>query len=574
MPLPRLANAPDFVDVQQTEFSIDALGRYVCSQWSEAVGNGGPPFDAVVIGAGMYGAYCAEKIYRLGSASGRRVLLLEAGSFLVSEHVQNLARIGLNVPGPISPASDPGVPRELVWGIPWRSHDEFPGLAYCVGGKSLYWGGWCPQLTTADLQAWPQTVADDLLDMYVDVADETGVLQTTDFITGDLYEALKAAFEQATPLTPHIELGLGTSGIEAAPLAVQGSPPASGLFSFDKFSSAPILIDAIREDVGASGVNDANRRLFLVPRAHVIKLHANGGVVTHIDVAVNGLRHFLPINPDCAVVMALSAIESTRLALLSFPTPLMGRHLMGHVRSDFTVRIRRSVFGPLPQFLETAALLVRGVTPQGRFHLQVTAAANQASESDQLLFRMIPDLDNLNGILANQQSEWVAITLRGIGEMRGDRFTPIPNANGSWINLSPFEADEFGAARAWVQIKLAPEDLTLWQAMDQATIELAQRVAGQPSNLEYFYDNAWRATPPPLNRPFPEWHRGLGTTYHEAGTLWMGDDPNQSVTDANGRFHHIQNAFACDQSLFPTVGSVNPALTGLALARRLAEHLS
>ncbi|WP_460205041.1 GMC oxidoreductase [Scytonema sp. NUACC21] len=30
----------------------------------------------------------------------------------------------------------------------------------------------------------------------------------------------------------------------------------------------------------------------------------------------------------------------------------------------------------------------------------------------------------------------------------------------------------------------------------------------------------------------------LGTTYHECGTLWMGDDPNSSVTDSTGRFHY------------------------------------
>jgi choline dehydrogenase-like flavoprotein len=46
------------------------------------------------------------------------------------------------------------------------------------------------------------------------------------------------------------------------------------------------------------------------------------------------------------------------------------------------------------------------------------------------------------------------------------------------------------------------------------------------------------------------------------------------VTDSRGRFHHITNAYACDQSLFPTVGSVNPVLTGLTLARQLAEGLT
>ena len=110
--------------------------------------------------------------------------------------------------------------------------------------------------------------------------------------------------------------------------------------------------------------------------------------------------------------------------------------------------------------------------------------------------------------------------------------------------------------------------------MDAAILKLAQTMAGASTNIEYRYDNAWQSQPFPLSRPFPEWHRGLGTTYHEAGTLWMGDNPAASVTDDLGRFHHIDNAYACDQSIFSTVGSVNPALTGLTLARRLAEHLT
>jgi choline dehydrogenase-like flavoprotein len=110
--------------------------------------------------------------------------------------------------------------------------------------------------------------------------------------------------------------------------------------------------------------------------------------------------------------------------------------------------------------------------------------------------------------------------------------------------------------------------------MDAAILSLVQTMAGAAANIQYRYDNAWQTQPFPLSRPFPEWHRGLGTTYHESGTLWMGDNPATSVTNDAGRFHHIANAYACDQSIFPTVGSVNPALTGLTLARRLAEHLA
>jgi hypothetical protein len=65
----------------------------------------------------------------------------------------------------------------------------------------------------------------------------------------------------------------------------------------------------------------------------------------------------------------------------------------------------------------------------------------------------------------------------------------------------------------------------------------------------------------------------LGTTHHEAGTLWMGDAPQTSVTNPDGRFHAVSNAFVGDLSVLPTAGSANPMLPGIALARRLAKHL-
>ena len=60
----------------------------------------------------------------------------------------------MSLPRSIQP-HDPGVARELVWGLPWRGNVQFPGLAYCTGGKSLFWGGWCPRLTPGDLAGWP-----------------------------------------------------------------------------------------------------------------------------------------------------------------------------------------------------------------------------------------------------------------------------------------------------------------------------------------------------------------------------------------------------------------------------------
>jgi hypothetical protein len=270
----------------------------------------------------------------------------------------------------------------------------------------------------------------------------------------------------------------------------------------------------------------------------------------------------------------------------------MGRNLMAHVRSNTVVRIKRAAFAAaLPRQLEAAALLIRGSTPDGRFHLQVTAAAVQGGDSEADMFRMVPDIDLLDRMLTSQDADKIVITFRGIGEMRGTRDPNAPKVTGStpsWMDLSPDQLDEFGARRAWVNVAAAPEDLRLWRAMDDAAIAFAQRLAGDPGNIEYFYNNTgslnapgvtWQADPPPpsttndRNDPANKVRDGLGTTHHEAGTLWMGSDPVTSVTDLNGRMHHRTNVYVAGPALFPTLGSANPSLTGLTLARRTAAAI-
>lgn len=46
----RLTETNPPVEVQDTTFAIDVLGRYICTTWEEATLNGGVAFDAVVIG--------------------------------------------------------------------------------------------------------------------------------------------------------------------------------------------------------------------------------------------------------------------------------------------------------------------------------------------------------------------------------------------------------------------------------------------------------------------------------------------------------------------------------------------
>ena len=62
-------------------------------------------------------------------------------------------------------------------------------------------------------------------------------------------------------------------------------------------------------------------------------------------------------------------------------------------------------------------------------------------------------------------------------------------------------------------------------------------------------------------------------SHHHMGTTRMHVDPAQGVVDANCRVHGLANLFVAGSSVFPTYGAVNPTLTIIALAFRLADHL-
>jgi len=60
---------------------------------------------------------------------------------------------------------------------------------------------------------------------------------------------------------------------------------------------------------------------------------------------------------------------------------------------------------------------------------------------------------------------------------------------------------------------------------------------------------------------------------HQAGTLRFGKDPKTSVLDLNCKAHELDNLYAVDSSFFPSIGAVNPTLTIIANALRVAEAL-
>lgn len=555
---------------ENTSFTRDVFGRYTCNTLDEALAsttNGGKPFDVVVIGGGSFGGVCAHHLFQIDSRLRQhRILVLEGGPFLLTEHVQNLPTIG-DVFGEVKR-------------VPWKNSAatpnlNFPGLAYCLAGRSLFWGGWSPQLIDSELASWPAAVAKDLRDAYfAESKRQLGTDTTNDYIFGPLHENLRLRLFEGIGSVTH-RVGINTPNDLEAPLAVVSASERAGTFPINKFSSMPLLMDAARKAWIESNGDDRKKRLMIVPGCSVERLGLTGNQVTSIETSLGTLT--LPAGGN--VVIALGTIESTRLALRSLPNAngLIGRNLMAHLRSNFTIRLPRRSLNVPPDRLYASCLFVKGKSPNGHFHLQITASAAGPNEtnSEAELFRKVPDIDTLASFDVNDES--VIITLRGIGEMKGNRTTSSTNRVELVMVPSGTQAAPIGKAE--VTLGSSAADDLLWADMDAAAEQVAAIFSGnQP--YEVLVAGQYRQVRPGQAGqdavdvfPRASRHDNLGTTHHEAGTLWMDPNPAQGITDTWGRIHEVPNAWVAGPALFPSVGSPNPMLTGVALARRTAERM-
>jgi choline dehydrogenase-like flavoprotein len=65
----------------------------------------------------------------------------------------------------------------------------------------------------------------------------------------------------------------------------------------------------------------------------------------------------------------------------------------------------------------------------------------------------------------------------------------------------------------------------------------------------------------------------LAGVAHQNGTVRFGRDPKTSALDTSCRAHDVDNLYVVDASFFPSSSAVNPALTIMANALRVGDHL-
>ena len=150
---------------ESTTFSLDNEGRFLCNTLQEArdsaaqtVGGRTRDFDTIIVGGGTFGCVVADRLFIADTTRSRRILVLEAGPFVLPEHVQNMPFMG-------------GAPDMRV---PWVNHPalNYLGLIFAVGGRSLTWGGWSPELLDVELTNWPAAVRVELNRRYFEEASK------------------------------------------------------------------------------------------------------------------------------------------------------------------------------------------------------------------------------------------------------------------------------------------------------------------------------------------------------------------------------------------------------------------
>jgi choline dehydrogenase-like flavoprotein len=153
--------------------------------------------------------------------------------------------------------------------------------------------------------------------------------------------------------------------------------------------------------------------------------------------------------------------------------------------------------------------------------------------------------------------------------------TPNPDSR---ITLGE-ERDALGVRRPELHWQLSDLDRRSARRLNEILgQELRRTGEGRLRVPEWLDDErAWRPEKPAVPARYMLGGSGFPRFWgvcHHMGTTRMAETPSRGVCDKNGRVYGVENLYVSGSSVFPTSGSVPPTLTIVALAVRLADHLT
>jgi len=504
-------------------------------------------YDVIIIGTGAGGGTLAYKL----APSGKRILLLERGDFVPREKenwdshavvVENRYHI------------------KDAW-LDRQGNEFHPGTHYYVGGNTKFYGAALIRLRQQDFgeirhaggisPAWPISYED--LEPYYTRAEQ--LYHVHGMRGADPTEPPASAPYKYPPIShePRLQAiyeGFQRQGHQPFPMPVgimldEQNPRKSHCIRCNTCDGFPCLVQA-KADAHVVCVEPAlqHPNVEILTNAYVARLEtsASGREVTQVVVERNGAQESYSAN---IIVSACGAINSAALLLrsandkhpngLANSSGLVGRNYMCHLNTMF---LALSQHKNETKFNKTIGLndfyfpTKEWEYPMGHISLVGNADANVLRAGAP---RIAPGW-TLELMAEHAVPFW--ITSEDLPDLN-NRVTVTRDGR---IMLSYTPNNEEAHKRLLANLKAMLKHIEF----EEHAIPLQAYIPGR----------------------IP-----LAGVAHQNGTIRFGRDAKTSALDTNCKAHDVENLYVVDGSFFPSSGAVNPALTIMANALRVGDHL-
>lgn len=488
-------------------------------------------YDVIIIGTGAGGGTLARKL----APTGKKILVLERGEFQAKES---------------SELTDTEVFKKEQYHAPESWYDNTgepfrPQTNYAVGGNTKIYSGVLMRLRERDFE---------------EVQHKDGISPAWEL----KYQDFEPYYTEAEKLYQvHGKSGEDPTDpprSEAYPFAeVAHESPIQGICeTLSKQGLHPAFLplglgDQGRTDSEDTGITPALKyqNVTLKTSAQVVSLYTNpsGSEVKAVQAAI-GKQSYLFLGS--IVVVACGAVNSAALLLRSANekhpngiangSDLVGRNLM---KQQLSVVIQLTSSANSGLFQRTVSLndfyWGNKDFPYPMGHVQNAGGILQ----DVIFSEAPPLLSVFTKVMPNFGLRQLAT--RSLGWWLQTEDLPNPN------NRVHFAGDK-------LRIEYEPNNFEAHDRLVYRWIDVLKAVeAAQPSGFN-------RSAYPRSDMP-------VQVVAHQCGTCRFGEDPATSVLDLNCRTHEVDNLYVVDSSFFPSSASVSPALTVIANALRVGDHL-
>lgn len=559
-------------------------------------------YDAIVVGTGAGGGAVALHLAK----AGKKILILERGSFMPQEKLNwDTNAVFLD--------------NRYHTKETWQDKDGkelHPQQAYFVGGQTKVYGAAMFRMRAEDFGVirhkggvfppWPISYGD--MEPYYTKAEELyhvhGDLGTAPWIPGGFgssfdptepFHSKKYPYP-ALPNEPHmqsIEDAVRKLGIKTFPMPLglkrnDADPFASKCIRCDTCDAYPCLVHA-KSDADINCIREIltlpNVTLMTNSRVTRLLTNSTGTAVTEVEVvhAGSGAQSNHTATYAAGIfALCAGAVNSAVVLLASandkHPTGLangsdqVGRNFMYH-QADALLALTTErnedsytkTWGTNDFYLRDSdpayPFPLGQVQPIGSFHHEmmrgdapgftpgfVLEGLKRYAMPWWLTTEDLPDPEN-------------RVTIHNTTPLSADNRQPgVPGPHPSGDTGRTNEADSVtDAAPKRIQLSYTPNNVESFGRLKDRWVDVLKRAGHATTSL-------------PLHAYFKKRIpiEGVG---HQNGTCRMGTDPASSVLDVNCKTHELDNLYVVDASFFVSASAVNPSLTIIANAIRIAEHI-